>query len=91
MEKVKEETEEVKNAKSKEEIREEIGDVLFTCVNLARKLDIDPEEALFLSNLKFDKRIRFIEENLSKIGKDMKSSSWKKKKNYGRNQKQTKS
>lgn len=79
LEKVKEETEEVKNAKSKEEIREEIGDVLFTCVNLARKLDIDPEEALFLSNLKFDKRIRFIEENLSKIGKDMKSSSMEEK------------
>ena len=79
LDKVREEASEVENAQNKAELTEEIGDLLFTCVNLARKLEIDPEEALFKTNLKFDKRIRFIEENLSKMGKDMKSASMEEK------------
>jgi uncharacterized protein YabN with tetrapyrrole methylase and pyrophosphatase domain len=38
-----------------------LGDILFTVVNLARHLDIDPEHALYKSNVKFVKRFEAIE------------------------------
>ncbi len=40
---------------------EELGDLLFTCVNLARHLDIDADSALRHANLKFDARFRAME------------------------------
>ncbi|OPZ78202.1 MAG: Nucleoside triphosphate pyrophosphohydrolase [Alphaproteobacteria bacterium ADurb.Bin438] len=88
IEKLKEEIEEFEQAKSRDEKIEELGDILFTCVNLARKIDIDPEEALFRTNLKFDNRVRFIEKSLKNQGKDIKSATmsekeelWQKSKN----------
>lgn len=42
----------------------EVGDLLFTCVNLARKLDIDPEAALRLANGRFESRFGHIEHTL---------------------------
>lgn len=41
--------------------REELGDLLFVCANLARKLDVDPEDALRGANAKFTRRFEFIE------------------------------
>ncbi len=49
-------------ARQFERMQEEMGDVLFTCVNLARKLDIDPEKALRVSNHKFSQRFRKMEQ-----------------------------
>jgi tetrapyrrole methylase family protein/MazG family protein/ATP diphosphatase len=49
--------------------RAEFGDVLFVCANLARKLDIDPEDALRRSNAKFIRRFGFIERELAARGK----------------------
>ncbi len=60
------EFEEALISKNKESIEEEFGDVLFMFVNLARKLKINPEEALMKTNKKFIKRFKFIEENLKK-------------------------
>ena len=65
--KLLEEIEELKKAindYNKIKIEEEIGDVLFTLVNLSRKLDIDPEIALIKTNNKFIKRFNYIEEQL---------------------------
>jgi tetrapyrrole methylase family protein/MazG family protein len=43
-------------------VREELGDVLFTVVNLARKLNIDAEGAMRYANAKFDRRFRYMEQ-----------------------------
>lgn len=49
--------------------REELGDVLFVAANIARTLDIDPEDALRATNAKFARRFRFIETELKARGK----------------------
>ena len=50
------------------EIAEELGDVLFCSVNLARHLKVDPETALRAANRKFENRFRYIEDTLSAQG-----------------------
>ena len=50
-------------------LRDEVGDLLFCCVNLARKLGIDPETALRGGNAKFERRFRRMEELLNADGK----------------------
>ena len=49
--------------------REELGDVLFVVANVARTLDIDPEDALRATNAKFARRFRFIEAGLKARGR----------------------
>lgn len=49
--------------------KEEFGDLLFAFVNVARFLDIHPEEALFAANEKFLRRFRFVEEQVENSGK----------------------
>lgn len=73
-EKVSEEIGELKAAIANndiENINEEIGDLLFTIVNLARKLDVEPESALKKTNRKFRKRFAFIEKELIGAGKTL--------------------
>lgn len=52
-----------------EKARAELGDVLFVVANIARTLDIDPEDALRATNAKFARRFRFIEQALAARGK----------------------
>jgi MazG family protein len=49
--------------------REELGDLLFVCANLARKLGADPEDALRAANAKFVRRFSFIERRLANQGR----------------------
>ena len=46
-------------------VRDELGDLLFTVVNLARHLDVDPEAALRGCNARFEQRFRAIERALA--------------------------
>lgn len=67
LDKIKEESAEIQEAMlhgSAEEQREELGDLLFAVVNLARRLKIDPEEALAWTNQKFKARFEYIEQQL---------------------------
>ena len=74
--KLREETKELKKAISaNENIEEEIGDLLFVVVNLARKLDVEPETALKKTNRKFRRRFKFIETELKKRGKKLEGSN----------------
>ena len=54
--------------------RDELGDLLFVCANLARDLDIDPEDALRAANAKFTRRFQFIEVALAGKGRSPEGS-----------------
>ncbi|MDP6755788.1 MAG: nucleoside triphosphate pyrophosphohydrolase [Candidatus Marinimicrobia bacterium] len=72
--KVHEEIQELKDAQSnesKDHIAEEIGDVLFAVVNLARYLDIPAEDALRKTNQKFTSRFSKVEEGIKAQGKEL--------------------
>jgi tetrapyrrole methylase family protein/MazG family protein len=78
MEKVEEELGEFREALSKgdpDRVRDEIGDILFSIVNLSRHLNIISEEALRAANLKFEERFIYIEDRLRERGKDPASST----------------
>jgi MazG family protein len=72
LDKAEEEIAEVRQALTKGEkdaVREEVGDLLFTLANLARKLEVDPEAALAGTNRKFRQRFARIEESLASQGR----------------------
>lgn len=76
--KLTEETNELKEAISKNEnVEEEIGDLLFVVLNLARKLDVDAETALKKTNRKFRRRFRHIEDALKENKKNIDEASLK--------------
>jgi len=74
LDKIAEETQEIRAALEqkapKDSIAEEIGDLLFAVVNLARHLEIDSEGALRTANRKFERRFRRVEEILAAQGKE---------------------
>ena len=77
--KLQEEIEEV-TAASGDAIEDEIGDLLFSAVNWARHLDVDPETALRRGNAKFERRFRAMEaiagETFPALSLDEKEALW---------------
>ena len=76
--KVNEEMEEVKEAESssnKDRIEEEVGDLLFTIVNLCRFFDISSEDALRKANRKFTNRFQALEKELKRQGKKLEETN----------------
>ncbi len=77
LDKITEEAAELKEALAhgtKEDSVEEYGDLAFVLANLARHLEIDPEEALRLANLKFERRFKAVEVKLKAMGKSPEQS-----------------
>lgn len=71
--KVEEELEELRDAwKSGHQahVREELGDLLFVTVNLARHLQVESETALREASRKFESRFRYIEEQVARSGRE---------------------
>ncbi|MGC8820123.1 MAG: nucleoside triphosphate pyrophosphohydrolase [Fervidobacterium sp.] len=73
--KVHEEIEELKNAKTLEETEEEIGDLLFAVVNLSRFLNVDPEVAIRKATEKFISRFEKMEKLIQNDGKKVEDLS----------------
>ncbi|GAY21427.1 MULTISPECIES: nucleoside triphosphate pyrophosphohydrolase [Sphingobium] len=80
IDKIEEELDEVQAATTQAEREEEVGDLLFAVVNLARHLKVDPEVALRAANGKFDKRFRIMEglagEDFPALPLDEKEGLW---------------
>lgn len=60
---------------NREKMKREFGDILFVLVNLARYYGIDAEEALLMTNQKFKRRFKYIEETSNVEGKNVKTMS----------------
>lgn len=78
VDKVREELDEILEAMVDNDaggIAEEVGDLLFSVVNLARHLKVDPETALRSANSKFDRRFRFIEQALRHLQRPIEACS----------------
>jgi nucleoside triphosphate diphosphatase len=78
--KIEEELQEVHDAASPQDHHEEIGDLLFAVVNLARHLKVDAETALRSANAKFEARFRIMEdiagEKFNALSLDEKEQLW---------------
>lgn len=59
----------------RDEIEKEIGDLLFTVVNVARRLRVNPEEALQAANRKFQRRFEHVERSVTKDGGEVSEQS----------------
>jgi MazG family protein len=78
LEKLHEELGELAHAQtlgSQEEIEGEVGDLLFTLVNVARWLKVDPEQALRKTNAKFRRRFAHVERRLAASGRSLEQST----------------
>ncbi len=76
--KIDEETAELRSAihaGEKADIDEEVGDLLFAVVNLARRLDVEPETALKRTNRKFRNRFKHIEDELKRTGRSLEDTT----------------
>jgi len=74
-EKLKEELAELQHevkAGDAEKVEQEFGDVLFSMINYARFLKVDPENALERTNKKFIKRFQYLESKAKELGKSLK-------------------
>jgi ATP diphosphatase len=77
LDKVVEETKELAEAResfTQKEVEEEFGDLLFVMANVARHMNVDPEEALRAANAKFTRRFAGVEAKLAQRGKTPQTS-----------------
>ena len=75
LDKIREETDELTEAGNRAEVTEELGDLLFSVVNAARFLKVDPEDALNMATKKFIRRFAYIEDRSLSCGKLLKDMS----------------
>ena len=73
LDKIEEELHELREAMAignSQEVRAELGDLIFAMANLARKLDVDPETAVRETNSKFERRFNYVEDQVLASGKE---------------------
>jgi MazG family protein len=78
LEKLQEELREFDDARARDsqaDLEDELGDLLFVLVNLARFVKVDPEQALRKTNAKFRRRFGYVERKLAERGRTTKESS----------------
>ena len=81
IEKIREELDEVQIAINNEqsainnELEEELGDLLFSVINLCRFLKTDASVALHRTNIKFIERFKYVEKKMKETGQDMKKEN----------------
>jgi tetrapyrrole methylase family protein/MazG family protein len=78
LKKVEEEFSEFKEAmiqNDKEKMEHELGDMLFSLINISRFLEVNPDQSLRKANIRFMNRFKFIEEELSKSNKSIEEAS----------------
>jgi MazG family protein len=78
LDKLHEEVQEFEEARaraSRDDLEDELGDLLFVLVNLARFVKVDPEQALRKTNAKFRRRFGYVERKLAERGKSTRESS----------------
>jgi ATP diphosphatase len=76
--KLQEEASELLEARAEQDpgrIADEVGDLLFVAVNIARFLGVDPETALRRSNRKFERRFRQVESGIKSQGREMREAT----------------
>ncbi|HVA98753.1 MAG TPA: MazG nucleotide pyrophosphohydrolase domain-containing protein, partial [Bacteroidia bacterium] len=66
---------EVSKNKSKEKMEAEFGDVIFSLINYARFMEINPEDALEKTNRKFINRFQYLEKEALKADKNLSDMS----------------
>jgi ATP diphosphatase len=54
---------------------EELGDLMFACVNMARHLKQDPEQIMRQANAKFERRFRYLETQIIEAGEALENAS----------------
>ena len=93
IDKLTEEVNEFKRTESQEQRAQEFGDLLFTLVNIARRLEIDLEAALRETNRKFYRRFSYMEEvcrkrglNLAELSFDEQNALWEEAKRKSQNE-----
>ncbi len=75
LDKIAEEIQEVREVTSEQELIDELGDLLFTLVNLARWKKVDAEFALRRTNKRFKSRFNFVEQGAKKQGRKLSDMS----------------
>jgi tetrapyrrole methylase family protein/MazG family protein len=78
MEKIREELEETRDAVQnggENGLEEELGDLLFSVINLCRFLKVDPSVALRRTNGKFVERFKYVEKKMKETGQEMKKEN----------------
>jgi tetrapyrrole methylase family protein/MazG family protein len=75
IEKIREELEEVEEVIEADNVEEELGDLLFSVVNLCRYLKVEPSVALHRTNGKFIHRFKYVEKKMRETGQEMKQEN----------------
>lgn len=75
LDKLQEECQELLNVRNADELEDELGDILFALVNLARFKQVEAESALQRSNRKFIRRFEYIEQQTAAAGRTLETMS----------------